>query len=495
MNRVVLAVPRYDWSTGLSLVAAAMAFATLAAVPFPQNLVLTAAGAAFVIAAVNPPLSLGCLVASVPVQSLGEREVGPYNLTLTKVVLMATAASWAGRMLTRHRPIRLDGIVVAYAVYVLVLALSIANAPDIGSWGVELYRWWSPLLAYVIAINVLRNVRQVRPIVVGSALGVISVSVLGIVQSAWGIGPEAFAANGTIRAYATFGQPNPFAGYLGLTTPLLVAVAAAWWLPASRSALRGALGPGVVLLCAIAGVVGLVALLLTQSRGGWIGVAAGLLVVAWVLGGRIRWSAVGLGVAALAVIVATPMGAGVAGRLMAGVGITSTGVQVTPENFAVQERLAHWRAGLAMARRYPLLGVGAGNFSDRYREFTPVWRFRISRGHAHNAYIQAAAQSGFVGLAAYLGLVVTVAAQLWRRWRAAVDPAGRAIAGGALGVSVAFAVHGAFDYLHVLSLPVQLVAVWALAAAATRTDEPLAATAAPGGQRGEGDVLRARATS
>jgi O-antigen ligase len=219
------------------------------------------------------------------------------------------------------------------------------------------------------------------------------------------------------------------------------------------------------LLSSVAAALGLVALFLTQSRGGWLGMAVGLAVVAWLLGGKVRWAAIGAGVASLALVAVTPVGGQVTERLVAGVGLTSAGVQVTPENFAVQERLAHWRAGLSMAQRYPLLGVGAGNFSDRFREFTPVWRFRISRGHAHNAYIQAAAQTGYVGLVAYVAFVVTVAAQLWRFWRAASDGAGRAMTAGAIGVSVAFAVHGAFDYLHVLSLPVQLVAAWALASA------------------------------
>jgi O-antigen ligase len=119
-----------------------------------------------------------------------------------------------------------------------------------------------------------------------------------------------------------------------------------------------------------------------------------------------------------------------------------------------------------MAKSYPLLGVGAGNFSTRFREFTPVWRFRISRGHAHNAYIHVAAQSGFLGLGAYLIACGGVASMLVLAWRAAGDGPARPLVAGAIGVSVAFAVHNLFDYLHVLSLPIQLASAWALAATA-----------------------------
>jgi O-antigen ligase len=146
-------------------------------------------------------------------------------------------------------------------------------------------------------------------------------------------------------------------------------------------------------------------------------------------------------------------------------------VQVTPANFATQERLAHWRAGIAMAEAHPWLGVGAGNFSARYREYTRVWRFRISRGHAHSAYIQAAAQSGLAGLGAYLLLLAAVLWRLGAAYRAA-RPETRAMIAGALGVTGAVMVHNVFDYLHVLSLGLQLSAVWAVAALARPAEAP-----------------------
>jgi O-antigen ligase len=127
-----------------------------------------------------------------------------------------------------------------------------------------------------------------------------------------------------------------------------------------------------------------------------------------------------------------------------------------------------------MAEKYPVLGVGAGNFSNRYREFAQVWRFRTSRGHAHNAYIHAAAQSGFLGLSAYLIFLGVAASQLVRAFRASRGRVERPLVIGAIGVTVAFAVHNVFDYLHVLSLPLQLSVVWALAQLALRSTNGVA---------------------
>ena len=130
----------------------------------------------------------------------------------------------------------------------------------------------------------------------------------------------------------------------------------------------------------------------------------------------------------------------------------------------MRERLAHLQAGVAMARAHPWLGVGAGNFSARYREFTPVWRFRIPRGgHAHNAYVHAAAQTGLVGLATYLGFVAMVGLGLVGALRRVGPSAVRPVVVGAIGVCLAIAAHNTVDYMHVLGLNLQVAVVLALA--------------------------------
>jgi hypothetical protein len=53
----------------------------------------------------------------------------------------------------------------------------------------------------------------------------------------------------------------------------------------------------------------------------------------------------------------------------------------------------------------------------------------------------------------------------------AVDRRTRSLVIGAIGVTVAVMVHGMFDYLHVLSLGLQLSAVWALANADVSSDD------------------------
>ena len=463
MHRLAVAPPRSDWATLVPASIALLAAGVLVGVPWPQNLFLVASGSAFVIAALHPPAGLGVLVASIPLQAVGEEQLGPIHLTVTKVILMAMLSAWVGRTLVERRSVRFDRTAMFHLAYVAVLALTIVNTSDRGSWGAELYRWWTPLVVYLIAINSITSVAEAKPVIWGTAAGTIGTSVVGFIQVIGGYGPDSFNVNGFTRAFATFGQPNPFAGYLDVSVPLLIAVAAGAILPTKLGLPALPIGPLLTWFVVIAAGCGLASMILTQSRGGWLGMTAGLLCVAWMLGNVVRWTVVGVGIVALAVVVMTPPGQQLGGRFANSLSLKSDSVLVTPENFAVQERLAHWRAGIAMAEKYPVLGVGAGNYSNRYREFTEVWRFRISRGHAHNAYIQAAAQSGFLGLTSYVIFLGVAAAQLVGAYRKSRGRVERPLVIGAIGVTVAFAVHNVFDYLHVLSLPLQVGVVWALA--------------------------------
>ena len=77
-------------------------------------------------------------------------------------------------------------------------------------------------------------------------------------------------------------------------------------------------------------------------------------------------------------------------------------VPPTSENFAVVERMAHWQAGWEMFRDYPFLGVGPGNYPAVYEQYyIPPWKEAL--GHAHNYYLNMAAEAGVPGLLALVG--------------------------------------------------------------------------------------------
>jgi O-antigen ligase len=130
------------------------------------------------------------------------------------------------------------------------------------------------------------------------------------------------------------------------------------------------------------------------------------------------------------------------------------GVTVNDANFALVERMAHWQAAWNMLEDHPWLGVGIGNYAVVYPAYAlPHWDDPL--GHAHNYYLNIAAESGLVGLGGYLFLWGAI---FWMAWRTARTTHGLAqgIAAGAFGVLVALSIHNLFDNLFVHSMQMQV---------------------------------------
>ena len=92
------------------------------------------------------------------------------------------------------------------------------------------------------------------------------------------------------------------------------------------------------------------------------------------------------------------------------------GVEVNDANFAIIERLAHWQAAVEMIRAHPWLGIGFGNYAAAYPAYALI-RWPNPLGHAHNIYLNMAAETGLIGLLLYLLLWIVIGLQTGRAWR------------------------------------------------------------------------------
>ncbi|MDQ6832554.1 MAG: O-antigen ligase family protein, partial [Chloroflexota bacterium] len=320
------------------------------------------------------------------------------------------------------------------------------------------------------------------------------------VQSKLGLGNLSFFVGGIARSFGTFGRPNSYAGYLEMIFPLAVTVAlwALFALPVAvrqwytfrggtLDAERRALLPLLGLLATLAGAGGTAlalgeGIILSLSRGAWFGVAAALLVMMFLAGQR--WAIGALIATGLMVAVLTLGGAGILpNRIQERIGSVGSSlilldydkVPITDANFAVKERMAYWFGGIRMAKDYPWQGVGLGNYGVQYDAKYFTSPFMKSQVHAHDYYIHITAETGVIGLAAYLLLIGGVLATgVSAVRRTADDPFARALALGGVGIIIAVAVHNLFEDLHVLSLGVHLSAIWALLASirARQTSPP-----------------------
>ena len=139
------------------------------------------------------------------------------------------------------------------------------------------------------------------------------------------------------------------------------------------------------------------------------------------------------------------------------------GLEVTDANFAVLERMAHWQSAIRMWTDHVWLGVGIGNYAAVYPRYAlPLWPLPL--GHAHNYYLNVAAETGVVGLLVYVWLW---AAALLTSWRAVQRSSGwyLGVALGVLGMVVHLSVHNLFDNLYVHGMYLQIAILLGVIAA------------------------------
>ncbi len=410
-----------------------------------------------------PQVALYLLPFAIPFGSLVPLPVGGANLTAADALLLLAFALWLTRqVMARAIRIQFGFLVIPFLIFLFAIGISVTGALSLQASVKELVKFAEMLLAYWLVIQFDRESETsdfARNLLAAIFLAGLAEALVGIYQYRYQVGPEGFLLNGTGRAFGTFEQPNPFAGYLGLIIPLAFGAVLG-----SITLRKKVLQPANLALALLAlGSMGamLAALYFSQSRGAWLGVAAALGVVLIV---RSRRAALfGLAAAALVAVivllgqmniipdVVTARFAGVQDYI----GLQDVrGVPVTDANFAIIERMAHWQAGLDMFQDHPWLGVGIGNYAAVYPAYSlPHWDDPL--GHAHNYYINMLAEAGLVGFTAY---VLLWGAAFWLAWRTIRSTFGfwQGIAAGALGVLVALSVHNLFDNLFVHSMQIQV---------------------------------------
>ena len=475
---------------------------------------------------IRPALGLLLLAFSVPFSTVGEITLAGAAVGPSEALLALTLAAWlaqrlaAGRLVL-PRPWRrpdpraastgeaaVAPLLLPLLLYCAALAFSLLPATSLADAAPELFKWLETLILYLVAVDLLtpighRAVEEAIEIapnsfggpVAPNSFGVLLIAALllaGVLQAAVGLyqfitqsGPPAFQILGRfLRAYGTFRQPNPYAGYLGLILPLalslfwwaLAQMVAAWpgrFTPSPRAeSPRRSFAAASALATAALVVTALIAAgaLASWSRGAWLGIGAGVVTVTALRSRRTFGLSLALA-GALTVLLLARGGfdTGALGGRLAQVGdylggFDVTTVEVNDDNFAVVERVAHWVAAQRMIAQAPWQGVGVGNYAAVYPQVAlPRWQDPL--GHAHNIYLNTWAEAGLPGLLTYVLLWLLAA---WQAVRLAydrqTDALGRAVALGVLGAIVHLSIHNLFDNLLVQRLYLHMALLLALLA-------------------------------
>ncbi len=141
------------------------------------------------------------------------------------------------------------------------------------------------------------------------------------------------------------------------------------------------------------------ALLLTETRGAWVGLLAGFLMLGWRF--NRRWLLAGLFIGVVGYFV---LPAKYQDRLKS---ITQLDISYT-ENHEIgdssQTRVLIWVTGIRIIENYPL-GIGQGNIGEVFPKYKVHALEEATEPHLHNNCLQLAAQNGWLGLALYLGWI------------------------------------------------------------------------------------------
>ena len=287
--------------------------------------------------------------------------------------------------------------------------------------------------------------RQIWTIIVLVCVTGITQAIYGYFQAFFNLGPEAFIRDTSLRVYGTFGQPNPFAGYINLSLSISLAL----MLLGSNWRTRLLAGLSAILLAG--------AEYLTQSRGGEIAIAVAALFIVIVGLPHLRKLMALLALAGLGVVEVFFAGwipAYVLSPVFKFLGLIQISfVNPSNDDYSTAERLAHWIAGVHMFLSHPLIGVGIGNYPDAYPSYF-ITIFVNSLGHAHNYYINIAAETGAIGLTAYLLFLMAIFVTGGSSLRAISKKYknDRALAIGLLAALISVCVHNLVDDLYVHSL-------------------------------------------
>ena len=268
------------------------------------------------------------------------------------------------------------------------------------------------------------------------------VSAYGLRQAYFGaealatwVDPTSQAA-GANRVYSYLKNPNLLAAYLMPAASFSAVAAFVWpkWLPK--------------LLAIMLFGMNSACLVLTQSRGGWLGFLAMsflmmvLLVFWWKSQFPAFWQKwalpILLGGSAAFVVAAIVLVPQVRYRVLSIVNLRGD----SSNNF----RLNVYEAVFDMIRAYPITGIGPGN--DAFNKIYPVFqRPRYTALSAYSIYFETAVEGGVIGILAFFWMLLVAFQQGWtqlvRLWRTMSDEGYWMI--GALGGMAGLLVQGAFD--------------------------------------------------
>lgn len=375
--------------------------------------------------------------------------VGPWKTALVAPGMLGVAVL-GGLLMLERRTIPWSALAVVTLLVPVTQTLSLINATDLtASAHLAILAWAG--FGCVLALTQLDDESMI--IVMGALLVSAALVCLGAMTQ---MGQMTSEEGGSVingRLQGPFSQPNELGSFAQLTLPLV---------PAFAISPRPRIHRGLALLAA---PVVVAALMLSLSRGAWLGAIVSAAVLAW-LAPRLRRP--------LAALVGFGLVAGALTLAVGGPGsaIINARLHSIVDNSAStsDQRPAIWSFAVQLLGEHPVLGAGPGSLPFASHDAHTSAVALVEPQHGHNLFLAALSEGGLLGgltLVALLGVGGWFALRLRRTlrdgasWRDSWIPLG---ATAALAGAVA---HGVIDFPW--RAPALTLTTWVLVGMLART--------------------------
>lgn len=292
---------------------------------------------------------------------------------LTLALFAITQLTVEGNLSARPRELHLVFLFMMTALLSIPLAIDPAIA-----WGEFSGTYIRGILIFVVIINVVRTERRLKALLFVAVVTAIVLSAEAVNDYRLGLmTTEGYRASG--RGTGIFGNTNDMALHLVTMLPISIAL------------FFGARNPVMKIIHAACSLVMMSGILLSYSRGAFLGMFVVLIYFAFRIAKSNRLGVILAIVAgAVAIILLAPSGYGT--RLL------SIFVPGLDPGGSADSRRGELMRSAYVALRHPLLGIGMGNYQ-------PLMSFKGLV--THNSYTQVAAEMGMTALVFYTMFIVS----------------------------------------------------------------------------------------
>lgn len=353
----------------------------------------------------------------------------PLSLNITTIFLLACACMWLAKMIYYRRVlIRSTPFDAVIGLYVLLSFASVWVSPDVGFSFYNYYNLMGRyLLIYYLVVHNVHSLAQIKRMIIALLCATFLVTLYGYYQYIFGIDISALEwvdnvqfPDLKIRIFSTLKNPNLLAAFL----VSMMAITGGLGFYAPDKKYKGLL-LGLVLSCAAC-------LVMTYSRGAWVSLFAVFAAFGFWYNRKMFWL---LLIVPLIVLFAHN---GVLERLLSIANPTDTSSTL---------RLALWESTWAMILDHPLLGIGWGAYYLVY----PNYDFFVLSGakifHAHNMYLNIAAEIGIPGFLTFMYIFYGHAKIALRLCQQSRDPYISGLMLGTVAAIFGLVVSGITDYI------------------------------------------------